>query len=51
VVSTYIYLQPLIAALFAISLGKDSFTWIKFIAAILIFSGVYLVSKPAKVQD
>ncbi len=51
VVSTYIYLQPLIAALFAISLGKDSFTWIKFIAAVLIFSGVYLVSKPAKVQD
>ena len=45
VVSTYIYLQPLIAALFAISLGKDSFTWIKFVAAVLIFSGVYLVSK------
>lgn len=51
VVSTYIYLQPLIAALFAISLGKDSFTWIKFVAAVLIFSGVYLVSKPAKVQN
>ncbi len=51
VVSTYIYLQPLIAAFYSISLGKDSFTWIKFIAAILIFSGVYLVSKPAKVQD
>ena len=51
VVSTYIYLQPLIAAFYAISLGKDSFTWIKFIAAILIFSGVYLVSKPAKVRE
>ena len=50
VVSTYIYLQPLIAALYAISLGKDSFTWIKFIAAILIFSGVYLVSKPTKIK-
>lgn len=45
VVSTYIYLQPLIAALYAILLGKDSFTWIKLIAAILIFAGVYLVSK------
>jgi drug/metabolite transporter (DMT)-like permease len=44
-VSTYIYLQPVIAAFFAISVGKDSFTWIKLIAAILIFSGVYLVSK------
>jgi drug/metabolite transporter (DMT)-like permease len=51
VVSTYIYLQPLIAAFYAISLGKDSFTWIKFIAAILIFSGVYLVSKPTKVRE
>lgn len=49
IVSTYIYLQPLIAALFAIWVGKDSFTWIKFIAAILIFTGVYLVSKPQKV--
>lgn len=45
-VSTYIYLQPVIAAFFAISVGKDSFTWIKLIAAVLIFSGVYLVSKP-----
>lgn len=45
VVSSYIYLQPLIAALFAIWVGKDSFTWIKFVAAILIFAGVYLVSK------
>ena len=51
VVSTYIYLQPLIAAFYSISLGKDSFTWIKFIAAILIFSGVYLVSKPTKVRE
>lgn len=51
VVSTYIYLQPLIAAFYAITLGKDSFTWIKFIAAILIFSGVYLVSKPTKVRE
>lgn len=50
VVSSYIYLQPLIAALYAVWVGKDSFTWIKFMAAILIFSGVYLVSKPAKIQ-
>ncbi len=48
IVSTYIYLQPLIAALFAIWVGKDSFTWIKFTAAVLIFTGVYLVSKPQK---
>jgi len=45
-VSTYIYLQPVLAAFFAIWVGKDSFTWIKLISALLIFSGVYLVSKP-----
>jgi drug/metabolite transporter (DMT)-like permease len=44
-VSTYIYLQPLLAASFAIWAGKDSLDWIKVVAAILIFSGVYLVSK------
>lgn len=49
-VSSYIYLQPLIAALFAVWVGKDSFTWIKLIAALLIFTGVYLVSKPAKIK-
>ncbi|MDB4534696.1 DMT family transporter [Vicingaceae bacterium] len=44
-VSTYIYLQPLLAASFAIWVGKDSLDWIKIVAAVLIFSGVYLVSK------
>jgi len=44
-VSTYIYLQPLLAATFAIWSGKDRLDWIKIIAALLIFSGVYLVSK------
>lgn len=44
-VSTYIYLQPLLAAGFSIWAGKDSLDWIKIVAAILIFSGVYLVSQ------
>lgn len=43
-ISVFIYLQPLFAAFFAIGLGKDSLDWIKVISAILIFSGVYLVS-------
>ncbi len=51
VVSTYIYLQPLLAALFAISLGKDKLDVIKIIAAALIFSGVYLVSKQKKIAS
>ena len=41
-VSIYIYLQPLLAALFAILLGKDMPGLIHLISAILIFAGVYL---------
>lgn len=44
-VSTYIYSQPILAALFAISLGKDQLDVIKIIAATLIFSGVFIVSR------
>lgn len=43
--SVFIYLQPLFAASFAISLGKDEFNLIKIISAILIFIGVYLVTQ------
>jgi len=45
IVSSYIYLQPLLAAIIAIWAGKDGLDWVKIVAAILIFSGVYLVSK------
>ena len=43
-VSFYIYLQPLIAAVVAILLGKDHLTLVLVLAAALIFTGVYLVS-------
>lgn len=42
--SVFIYLQPLFAATFAISLGKDELNWIKIFSAVLIFIGVYLVT-------
>jgi drug/metabolite transporter (DMT)-like permease len=48
VVSTYIYLQPIIASAFAISLGKDQLDWIKVVSAMLICTGVYLVSSKIK---
>jgi drug/metabolite transporter (DMT)-like permease len=48
VVSTYIYLQPVIAAAFAIAWGKDQLSWIKVVSAILICTGVYLVSRRPK---
>lgn len=45
VVSMYIYFQPFLATLIAISLGKDYITPIKLISAVLIILGVFLVSK------
>lgn len=45
VVSYYIYLQPFIVALIAFWLGKQDFSLSKIVAAILIFTGVYLISK------
>lgn len=48
VVSIYIYLQPLLAAGIAIFLGKDELDLVKILSAILIFTGVYLVSASDK---
>ncbi len=44
-VSSFIYLQPVIAILFAIAVGKDMLTPVKAGAAILVLLGVYLVSR------
>lgn len=48
VVSIYIYLQPVLASMFAIMAGKDVLTGIKVGSAMLIFLGVYLVSARKK---
>ncbi len=42
--SAYIYLQPVIASIIAISFGKDSLSFTEVISAILIFVGVYFVN-------
>ncbi len=48
-VGVFIYIQPVIAGLFAIVMGVDAIDVIKIIAMVLIFSGVYIVSiKPKK---
>lgn len=51
VVGVYIYMQPVVAVLFALALGKDSFTVPDGISAALIFGGVYLVSFKAKEKN
>ena len=44
-VSMYSYLQPMIAAALSIAIGMDRFTWQKAVAAVLVFGGVFLVSR------
>ncbi len=44
----YIYLQPVLAVLIAVSLGKDTFTLDKAWQAALIFLGVWLVGRKPK---
>ena len=50
-VAVFIYLQPLFATIFAIGLGKDSISVVKFLAALLIFTGVYLVTQTKKERN
>ena len=49
--SAYIYLQPLLASVIAISFGKDRLSFTEVISAMLIFVGVYFVSFKKSVLD
>ena len=49
-VSTFLYVQPVVAAIFAMSMGSDTINVVKLIAAALIFAGVYLVTRKPKVS-
>lgn len=40
----YIYLQPMFAAIISVLVTGEQLTWIKLLATVLIFSGVYLVN-------
>ena len=44
--SAYIYLQPFLATVVSLILGKDRLAWTEVFAAAMIFSGVYFVSRP-----
>ncbi len=44
-VSIYVYLQPVIATAIAMLFGKDELTMVKVTAGLMIFLGVFLVSK------
>ena len=49
-VGSYIYLQPVLATLIAIVSGKDLLTLEKIIFILIIFSGVFLVSRKLKTE-
>lgn len=50
VVGVYIYLQPVIAAIVEILVGNSAPSAVKITAALLIFTGVYLVGRPSPVK-
>ncbi|MBQ2368438.1 MAG: EamA family transporter, partial [Bacteroidaceae bacterium] len=43
-VSMYSYVQPIIAIAISIAIGMETLTWQKILAAIMVFSGVIIVS-------
>ncbi len=47
-ISAFVYLQPLIAIVYAVSTGADSLNMLKIIAALLVFAGVYMVTRKPK---
>jgi drug/metabolite transporter (DMT)-like permease len=48
VIGVFMYLQPLLAVAFAIIVGADSLSTIRILAAILIFTGVFLATRKKK---
>ena len=48
-VSIYVYSQPLIASLCAIVIGQGKLGYVQIISTVLVFSGVYLVSRSTDV--
>ena len=45
------YVQPIIAIVYATLTGNDRMDFIKFIATILVFAGVYLVTKRGRKKN
>lgn len=43
-VSIFMNLQPIVASIVAIGIGQDTFTWEKSLSALLVLSGVFLLS-------
>ncbi len=51
VIGAFMYLQPLIATIFAVLVGADTLTTLKIVAAALIFLGVFLTTRKKKITS
>lgn len=47
-IGAFTYLQPILAIVYALVTGNDQLDWVKVAACLLVFLGVYLVSKKRK---
>ncbi|MCM5662444.1 DMT family transporter [Galbibacter mesophilus] len=47
-IGAFVYLQPLIGILFAVAVGADKLNFVRVVAGLLVFLGVYLVTKTKK---
>ena len=47
-ISSFTYFQPIIAVSYASITGNDKLDWIKFLSCLMVFCGVYLVTKRKK---
>ena len=45
VAGMYNYVQPVVACIVAICWGMDTFNWVKGLSVLLIFGGVYMVTR------
>jgi drug/metabolite transporter (DMT)-like permease len=51
VVSMYNYMQPIVASIAAVLMGVGSFGWQKGLAIVLVFAGVYIVTRSKSKAD
>jgi drug/metabolite transporter (DMT)-like permease len=47
-IGVFMYLQPVVATIFALLVGADSLTTLRIVAAVLIFTGVFLSTRKPK---
>ena len=47
----YSYAQPIIATVISICLGMETLSWQKILSAVMVFAGVFIVSRSRSAAD